>query len=340
MHNEKTTIFIDGSSGTAGLRIYDRLAQRADIDLLTLPPELHHDIEAQRELLNRADIAFLCLPDAAAITAADLVENPDTVVLDTSTAHRTAPGWTYGFPELSPEREAAIRTAKRIAVPGCHASGFIVLVYPLVEAGILPPDALLTCYSLTGYSGGGKKMIAEYEADELDPLYVAPRQYGLAQQHKHLREMCAIPGLTHAPVFAPIVANFYSGMETSVALFASQLCPGKTAEDIAATLNLFSDDRPWKPQRIDYILTNERYSGNALLRKRYATDTIPRKVKRNRGERPMYFVAGINEAVVSQEIFDKAQELRKKRWENRLVAPDIFISRQNELAEQLRAAKL
>ena len=155
-------------------------------------------------------------------------------MLDTSTAHRTAPGWTYGFPELSPEREAAIRTAKRIAVPGCHASGFIVLVYPLVEAGILPPDALLTCYSLTGYSGGGKKMIAEYEADELDPLYVAPRQYGLAQQHKHLREMCAIPGLTHAPVFAPIVANFYSGMETSVALFASQLCPGKTAEDIKA----------------------------------------------------------------------------------------------------------
>ena len=195
MHNEKTTIFIDGSSGTAGLRIYDRLAQRADIDLLTLPPELHHDIEAQRELLNRADIAFLCLPDAAAITAADLVENPDTVVLDTSTAHRTAPGWTYGFPELSPEREAAIRTAN---------------------------------------SGGGKKMIAEYEADELDPLYTAPRQYGLAQQHKHLREMCAIPGLTHAPVFAPIVANFYSGMETSVALFASQLCPGKTAEDIKA----------------------------------------------------------------------------------------------------------
>ena len=185
-------------------------------------------------MLNRADIAFLCLPDAAAITAADLVENPDTVVLDTSTAHRTAPGWVYGFPELSPEREAAIRTAKRIAVPGCHASGFVVLVYPLVEAGILPPDALLTCYSLTGYSGGGKKMIAEYEADEPDPLYAAPRQYALTQQHKHLREMCAIPGLTHAPVFAPIVADFYSGMETSVALFGAQLCPGKTVADIKA----------------------------------------------------------------------------------------------------------
>ena len=230
----KPKVYIDGKDGTTGLQIYDRLAARDDIGLLLIDEAKRKDPGERKRLMAEADIVFLCLPDAAAITAADLVENPDTVVLDTSTAHRTAPGWTYGFPELSPEREAAIRTAKRIAVPGCHASGFIVLVYPLVEAGILPPDALLTCYSLTGYSGGGKKMIAEYEADELDPLYVAPRQYGLAQQHKHLREMCAIPGLTHAPVFAPIVANFYSGMETSVALFASQLCPGKTAEDIRA----------------------------------------------------------------------------------------------------------
>ena len=232
MHNEKTTIFIDGSSGTAGLRIYDRLAQREDIDLLTLPPELHHDIKAQRELINRADIAFLCLPDAAAITAADLVENPDTVVLDTSTAHRTAPGWTYGFPELSPEREAAIRTAKRIAVPGCHASGFIALVYPLISAGLLAPDVLLSCYSLTGYSGGGKKMIAEYRAPERSPLLNAPRQYALGQTHKHLKEMKAVTGLASEPVFCPVVADFYSGMQVTVPLFAGWLKPGAGMEDV------------------------------------------------------------------------------------------------------------
>ena len=234
MYTEKKTIFIDGSSGTAGLRIYDRLAQRADITLLTLPPELGHDIEAQREMLNRADIAFLCLPDAAAVTAADLVENPDTVVLDTSTAHRTAPGWVYGFPELSPEREAAIRTAKRIAVPGCHASGFVVLTYPLVEAGILPPDALLTCYSLTGYSGGGKKMIAEYESadrpahSKLD----APKSYGLGLAHKHLPEMQKISGLTHTPAFVPVVCDYYSGMQVLVPLDLK--LAGTSAEAVAA----------------------------------------------------------------------------------------------------------
>ena len=236
MYTEKKTIFIDGSSGTAGLRIYDRLAQRADITLLTLPPELGHDIEAQREMLNRADIAFLCLPDAAAITAADLVENPDTVVLDTSTAHRTAPGWVYGFPELSPEREAAIRTAKRIAVPGCHASGFVVLTYPLVEAGILPPDALLTCYSLTGYSGGGKKMIAQYEVDTRTPDLDAPRPYGLTQSHKHLPEMQQISCLTHAPIFAPIVADYYAGMQVTIPLFRQQLNCAHPVEELTACL--------------------------------------------------------------------------------------------------------
>ena len=158
---------------------------------------------------------------------------PDVKVLDTSTAFRTDPAWDYGFPELNGQKEK-IQRSYRVAVPGCYASGFISIARPLVELGLAPADSPFSCTGISGYSGGGKKMIAEYEADELDPLYVAPRQYGLAQQHKHLREMCAIPGLTHAPVFAPIVANFYSGMETSVALFASQLCPGKTAEDIRA----------------------------------------------------------------------------------------------------------
>ena len=265
MHNEKTTIFIDGSSGTAGLRIYDRLAQRADIDLLTLPPELHHDIEAQRELLNRADIAFLCLPDAAAITAADLVENPDTVVLDTSTAHRTAPGWTYGFPELSPEREAAIRTAKRIAVPGCHASGFIVLVYPLVEAGILPPDALLTCYSLTGYSGGGKKMIAEYESadrpahSKLD----APKSYGLGLAHKHLPEMKEISGLAHTPMFVPVVCDYYCGMQVLVPLDLT--VAGTTAEAVAAGLaDYYKDAATVKVHALNEPLPENGLYSNAM----------------------------------------------------------------------------
>ncbi|MBQ9773886.1 MAG: N-acetyl-gamma-glutamyl-phosphate reductase [Clostridia bacterium] len=227
-------IFIDGSAGTTGLRIRERLSARADIELLTLPEELRKDPTARKEMLNRADAVFLCLPDDAAREAVAMIENPDVVVLDTSTAHRTLEGWCYGFPELSGEREAQVKTAKRIAVPGCHASGFIALIHPLIEAGILPPDAKLSCTSLTGYSGGGKKMIAEYEADEVDALLGAPRQYGLSQTHKHLKEMQAVTGLESAPLFLPIVADFYSGMEVTVPLFASQLCPGKTAEDIKA----------------------------------------------------------------------------------------------------------
>ena len=225
-------IFIDGSAGTTGLRIRERLAARADIELLTLPEEKRKDAAARKEMLNAADAVFLCLPDDAAREAVSMIENPNTVVLDTSTAHRTLDGWCYGFPELSSERAAAVKTAKRIAVPGCHASGFIALIYPLIREGILPADAALTCTSLTGYSGGGKKMIAQYEADEVDELLTAPRQYGLTQQHKHLKEMQAITGLASAPAFLPIVADFYSGMEVTVPLFAHQLTEGKTVEDI------------------------------------------------------------------------------------------------------------
>lgn len=226
-------VFIDGSAGTTGLRIRDRLAQRDDIKLIELPEEKRKDTQARRKALNSADISFLCLPDAAAIEAAELVENENTVILDTSTAHRTAPGWAYGFPELSAEFEAKIISSKRIAVPGCHASGFIALVYPLIEAGLLGRDALLSCTSLTGYSGGGKKMIVEYEGYEKGAPLFAPRQYGTSQQHKHLKEMKAVCGIDEFPIFCPIVDDYYSGMEVTVPIFARQLKSGGI-EDIKA----------------------------------------------------------------------------------------------------------
>ncbi|MBR3493815.1 MAG: N-acetyl-gamma-glutamyl-phosphate reductase [Clostridia bacterium] len=222
------TVFIDGSAGTTGLRIADRLAERKELRILRLEESERKDPQARRDALNRADIVFLCLPDDAAREAASWVENPDTVVIDTSTAHRTAEGWVYGFPEKRGQREK-IRTAKRIANPGCHATGFISLVAPLREAGLIGADAMLSCFSLTGYSGGGKKMIAAYEAAERDPLLDAPRQYGLGQQHKHLPEMTKICGLEHAPVFCPIVAPYYAGMEVTVPLFAGQVNGGAEA---------------------------------------------------------------------------------------------------------------
>ncbi|MBQ8893893.1 MAG: N-acetyl-gamma-glutamyl-phosphate reductase [Clostridia bacterium] len=225
-------VFIDGSAGTTGLRIRERLESRSDIELLTLPEETRKDPVARKEMLNQADIAFLCLPDDAAREAVAMIENPHTVVLDTSTAHRTNPDWCYGFPELSEERWEQVKNAKRIAVPGCHASGFIALVAPLVKAGILPKDALLTCHSITGYSGGGKKMIAQYEADETDPLLTAPRQYALGQKHKHLPEMKVMTGIENEPIFCPIVSNFYSGMAVTVPLFKSQLNEGFGIEEI------------------------------------------------------------------------------------------------------------
>ncbi|MBQ7346618.1 MAG: N-acetyl-gamma-glutamyl-phosphate reductase [Clostridia bacterium] len=216
-------IFIDGSAGTTGLRIRERLAERKDLELILLSEEMRKDTEARREALNSADIAFLCLPDAAAIEAVSLVENPNTAIIDTSTAHRTNPAWEYGFPELQ-GRRARIAASKRIANPGCHASGFVALVEPLVHAGVIAPDTSLTAYSLTGYSGGGKKMIAEYEADERETLLDAPRMYGLTQTHKHLPEMGVVCGLSVAPIFCPVVAPFYSGMEVTVPLFAKDIC--------------------------------------------------------------------------------------------------------------------
>ena len=216
-------IFIDGSAGTTGLRIHERLGKREDIEIITLSEEMRKDANARKNAINNSDITFLCLPDAAAIEAVAMTENPDTVIIDTSTAHRTEPEFAYGFPELGKEFFEKIRASKRIAVPGCHAGGFIALVYPLVKAGLLSSDTPLFCHSITGYSGGGKKMIAEYEDFELDPLLTAPRQYGLTQTHKHLKEMKAISKISSFPIFTPVVSNFYSGMTVTVPLFKEAL---------------------------------------------------------------------------------------------------------------------
>lgn len=230
-------VFIDGKAGTTGLRIYERLSERTDIEIILLSDEERKDPVARKKALNDCDIAFLCLPDDAARESVSMIENENTVIIDTSTAHRTLEGWCYGFPELSAELNDKLESAKRIAVPGCHASGFIALVKPLIESGYISADELLTCHSVTGYSGGGKKMIAEYQDDERDTLLDAPRQYGLSQQHKHLREMQAITGLKNAPIFCPIVSDFYSGMMVTVPLFATQLKNGVTAEDIKKLYN-------------------------------------------------------------------------------------------------------
>ena len=211
-------IFIDGSAGTTGLRIHERLADRKELEIITLSEDLRKDTDARREAINASDIVFLCLPDAAAKESVSLCENSNTVIIDTSTAHRTDLGWTYGFPELYGYRDK-IALSKRIANPGCHASGFIALVAPLVSSGLLSKDIDLTCFSITGYSGGGKKMIAEYQDAERSNLLNAPRQYGISQSHKHLPEMKLICGMTNDPVFCPIVADFYSGMEVTVPLF-------------------------------------------------------------------------------------------------------------------------
>ena len=217
-----TKIFIDGSHGTTGLRIANRLDQRRDISLIRLTEENRKDPAARKDAINSADVVFLCLPDPAAIEAVAMAENPNTKIIDTSTAHRVNPDWAYGMPELKGQLDV-IKNSTRIANPGCHASGFIALVAPLVQEGLIDTETALSCFSLTGYSGGGKQMIAQYEDENRSPLYKAPRQYALTQQHKHLKEMQKLCGLDISPIFCPIVADFYSGMEVTVPLFAHQL---------------------------------------------------------------------------------------------------------------------
>ena len=218
-------VFIDGREGTTGLRIIERLSNRKDIELMLIDEDKRKDLEERRKYLNACDVAFLCLPDTAAIEAVGLVENENVRIIDTSTAHRTNPDWVYGFPELKNEFREKLPTAKRVAVPGCHASGFNALISPLVEAGVINSDALITCFSLTGYSGGGKKMIAQYENEKTDEMNSA-RIYALGQTHKHLPEMAAISGLENQPVFSPIVDDYYSGMLATVPFFKSQVKGG------------------------------------------------------------------------------------------------------------------
>ena len=215
-------VFIDGSAGTTGLKVVARLSERKDIAMITLDETVRKDVKARQDAMNQADVVFLCLPDDAAIEAVPLVENENTVIIDTSTAHRVAEGWTYGFAELSGLREK-IQTAKRIANPGCHASGFLSLATPLTENKIIPKDMQLSCFSLTGYSGGGKKMIAEYEADGRNVLLDAPRLYGLTQMHKHLPEMKKIAGLEKDVIFSPIVAPYFAGMEVVIPISPAEL---------------------------------------------------------------------------------------------------------------------
>jgi len=231
----KYAVYVDGQEGTTGLRINEYLAQRADIEVLRIDADKRKDPAERARLLNAADVAFLCLPDAASREAAAMVTNPKTCLIDASTAHRTAPGWAFGLPELAKGQRARIRESKRIANPGCHASAFILAVRPLVDAGLLSPDALVTATSITGYSGGGKSMIAEYEAGS-QPKLTAPRPYALGLAHKHLPEMMAHTGLKQAPVFMPIVSNFYKGLAVTVPLHLSQLRAGTTPQQVRDAL--------------------------------------------------------------------------------------------------------
>ena len=240
----KPKVYIDGKEGTTGLQIYERLGDRTDIELLLIDEEKRKDTEERRKFLNAADIVFLCLPDAAAIEAVSLIENPNTKVIDASTAHRTADGWIYGFPELLPGQRQRIKFAGRVANPGCHATGFLAGTAPLVHMGVLPTDYPLTCYSLTGYSGGGKKLIAEYETPDRSVLLDAPAPYALGLKHKHLPEMQAVAGLAQPPVFLPVLGDIYKGMTTTIMLHNKLLKGTPSAQDISELLaNYYQDQK-------------------------------------------------------------------------------------------------
>ena len=234
--SQKHTVFVDGQEGTTGLRIHEYLAQRADIEVLRIAPELRKDGAERARLLNAADVAFLCLPDAAAKEAVALVTNPNTCLIDASTAHRIEPGWAFGLPELAPGQRERLRTGKRIANPGCHASAFILLLRPLVDAGLVAPELAVSATSITGYSGGGKKMIEQYQAGD-DARLQSPRPYALGLAHKHIPEMMTHTGLRTKPLFMPVVGNFYKGLAVTVPLHLNQLAAGTSAQRIHDALS-------------------------------------------------------------------------------------------------------
>ncbi|MDE6148795.1 MAG: N-acetyl-gamma-glutamyl-phosphate reductase [Ruminococcus sp.] len=233
----KTKVFIDGKEGTTGLQIFDRFEGRDDLEILTISEDKRKDTAERKRLINESDFTFLCLPDAAAVEAASLCENPNTRIIDASTAHRTNPAWDYGFPELSPQHKQKIKNSKRVANPGCYASGFISLVYPLMQAGVLPEDYPLTCHAVSGYSGAGKKMIAVIESENKTKEMCSPRQYALTQAHKHLPEMQYVCGLKYKPMFNPIVDDYYNGMVVSVPLISRALTKAYTPKDIHEILS-------------------------------------------------------------------------------------------------------
>ena len=282
----KPKVYIDGKEGTTGLQIYERLGGRTDIELLLIDEDKRKDPMARKALMDAADIVFLCLPDAAAMEAVSLIENPNTRVIDASTAHRTNPDWDYGFPELSAGHKAAIQKSKRVANPGCHATGFISVVYPLVAMGILPEDAMLSCFSLTGYSGGGKKMIAEYESPDKAESLFAPAPYGMGQTHKHLPEMQTICGLAHKPVFVPIVDDYYKGMATTVPFHMESLTGVATVAEVREKLAAY-------------------YAGGAMVTVAEGTDTAKLYANAVAGKDTLtLIVAGNDEQFTVTALFD------------------------------------
>ncbi len=235
--SEKTKIFIDGSEGTTGLRIHERFEGREDIELLSIDPEKRKEPAERKRLINQSDITFLCLPDDAARESVSFVENENVKMIDTSTAHRTEEGWAYGFPELSASHRQKIREGKRIAVPGCYATGFISILYPMIKGEIVPADYPVSAFALSGYSGAGKKTIAVYEDKERDRELDAPREYALTQNHKHLKEMQRITGLKRTPLFSPIICDYYSGMLLTTPFYTDMLSGKKTPEEIHGFLS-------------------------------------------------------------------------------------------------------